>query len=328
MSPAKFFSFILVLSGAAALAGWSGSAAAQAYPTKVVRIVVPFPAGQAADTIMRIIAERLHPTLGQPVIVENRAGAGGAIGMEYVASQPPDGHTLVMGGSGPTSINPLLQPSIRYDPLKDFEPVTAVASVPQVFMVNPSFEAKDLRQLIALAKAKPGQINFGSSGAGTTQHLFVEYFASMAGIKLTHVPYKGSPQVISDLLGGHIPLASDTVPVALPLVKSGKVRALGVTSLQRSPFLPEVPTLNEQGVKGYNAVGWISVLAPAGTPAPILDRLAGDIRKIMAQPDVQKRFAELGFTPMSETREQLRTFVRSEMTKWRKVIADAGVKVE
>jgi tripartite-type tricarboxylate transporter receptor subunit TctC len=322
------FSSVLRLTVAVALAAASALAAAQTWPTKPVRIVVPFPPGQSADIMMRLLAERLTPALGKQVIVDNRAGAGGAIGMEHAAKSEPDGHTVVMGASGPTTISPTLQPKLPYDPLKDFEPVTAVASVAQVFMANPSFPAKSIKELIALAKSKPGDLNYGSSGVGTTQHLFVEAFASAAGIKLTHVAYKGSSPAVTDLLGGQIPMISDTVPVALPLVRSGKVRPLAVTSIRRQPFLPDVPTIDEQGIKGFNAIGWIGVLAPAGTPPAILDRLSAEMQKAIAHPETKAKMDEMGFVAMSETREKFRDFMRAETAKWRKVIADANVKVD
>lgn len=313
---------------ALALAAASATAAAQAWPAKPVRIVVPFPPGQSADIMMRLLAERLTPALGKQVIVENRAGAGGAIGMEHAAKSAPDGYTVVMGASGPMTIAPTLQAKLPYDPLKDFEPVTAVASVAQVFMANPSFPVKSIKELIALAKSKPGEVNYGSSGVGTTQHLFMEAFASAAGVKLTHVAYKGSSPAVTDLLGGQIPMLSDTVPVAIPLVKTGKVRPLAVTSLRRQPFLPEVPTLDEQGIKGFNAIGWIGVLAPAGTPGAILDRLAAEMQKAVADPQTKAKMDQMGFVAMTETREKFRDFVRAETAKWRKVIADANVKVD
>jgi tripartite-type tricarboxylate transporter receptor subunit TctC len=310
------------------LTGLMGPAIAQSYPTKPVRIVVPFPSGQGADVLMRVLAERLSATMGERFYVDNRPGAGGTIGMEHAAKSAPDGYTLVMGGSGPTSISPSLYATLPYDPLKDFDPVTGVASVPQLFLVHPSSPFKDLRDFIAAAKAKPGEIAYGSSGSGTTQHLFVELFASMAGIKLSHVPYKGSAPALNDLMGGHIPFVSDTLSAALPLVKGGKVRALGVTSLQRSPFLPDIPTLDEQGVKGYDAVGWITLLAPAGTPKEILDRLDQEIAKVLQEPDTAKRLEDLALTPMLLHREQLREFIAAEIVKWRKVVQESGAKVE
>lgn len=311
--------------------GWAIAAApvaAQNYPARTVRIVVPFPPGQGADTMMRILAEGLTPALGQSFIVENRPGAGGTIGTEYVAKQPADGYTLLMAASGIFAISPSLVAKLGYDPVRDFDPVTAVAGVAQAFVVNPGFAAKSIADLIRIAREKPGGVAYGSSGNGTTQHLMVEQFASMAGIKLTHVPYKGSSPALTDLMSGTIPFLSDTIPVVRPLIQAGKVRAIGVTSIRRQPFLPDVPTLDEQGVKGYDAVGWIGVAAPAGTPAPILDRLSAEIHKIVETPATKKRFDDFGFVAMSEQREQFRDFVKAELVKWRKVIQDSGAKAE
>lgn len=310
------------------LGAFAVAAAAQSYPAKPVRIVVPFPPGQSADTMMRILAEQLGPVMGQQFVVENRPGAGGVIGTEYVAKQPPDGYTLLMAASGTFAISPSLQAKLPYDPLKDFEPVTAVAGVAQAFVVNPAFPAKSIADLIRLAKEKPGALAYGSSGNGTTQHLMVEQFASMAGIKLLHVPYKGSSPALTDLMSGQIPFLSDTIPAVRPLIQAGKVRPIAVTSIKRQPFLPEVPTLDEQGVKGYDAVGWIAVAAPAGTPAPILDRLAAEIQKIVAAPATKKRFDDFGFVAMTEQRSQFTDFVKSELVKWRKVVQDSGAKAE
>lgn len=277
---------------------------------------------------MRILGERLSQTMAQPFIVENRPGAGGLIGMKVAAGSAPDGYTLVMGGSGPTGVSPVLDPKTPYDPVKDFEPVTGVASVPQMFLVSPSSPYKTLAEFIAAAKAKPNDIFYGSSGIGTTQHLFVEHFAAIAGIKLNHTPYKGSAPALNDLIGGHIPLISDTLSVALAQIKAGKARPLAVTSAQRSPFAPDVPTVAEQGVPGYEAIGWITVLAPRGTPSAILDQLSAEIAKIVQEPATAKRLDELGLTPMLIAREDLRSFIKTDMAKWKKVIEASNIKPE
>jgi len=302
---------------------------AQAFPTHSIRLVVPFPPGQGADTLMRLIGEKLGANIGQPIVIDNRPGAGGVIGTEFVTTQPPDGYTLLMGASGPLAISPTLQANVvKYNPVTDFEPVTGVASVAQIFAVPASSEIKSVQDLIKLAKAKPGEVTFASSGNGTTQHLFVEQFAAMAGVKLLHVPYKGSGPALADLLGGRVVFASDTVPSLLPQIKAGKLRAIGVTSAQRSPFLPDVPTIAEQGVPGYNAVGWITVVAPAKTPAPVADRIDAEIRKAMADPEMRKKIAEQGFVEMTVSRGALREFIAAELAKWKKVIDQAGVKPE
>ena len=294
-----------------------------------IRLVVPFPPGQGADTIMRLIAERLVPRLGQAVVIDNRPGAGGTLGTDYVAKQPPDGLTLLMGSSGALSISPTLQPGVaKYNPVRDFEPITGVATVAQVFVVAAGSPFKSLQDLIKAAREQPEKVSYGSSGNGTTQHLFVEQFSDMAGIKLLHVPYKGSAPALVDLIGGQISMVPDTIPAMLPQIKAGKVRALGVTSDKRSAFLPDVPTIAEQGIRGYDAVGWITIVAPAGTPAAIADRLDGEIRKVLAEPDLRQKLADMGFVEMSASRGALRSFIGAELAKWKKVIETAKVKVE
>jgi tripartite-type tricarboxylate transporter receptor subunit TctC len=313
----------------AACASFTVPAAGQTYPAHVIKLVVPFPPGQGADILMRLIAERLGARVGQPVIIDNRPGAGGTIGTAFVGSQAPDGYTLLMGASGPMAISPTLQPRVaKYSTTRDFEPITGVASVAQVFVVNPASDIKTLSDLVKAARMKPGEVTFGSSGNGTTQHLFVAEFASMAGIKLTHVPYKGAAPALTDLIGGQVTLVSDTVPSVLPFVTAGKLRALAVTSSKRSPFLPNVPTVAEQGFKGYSAEGWITILAPAGTPAAIADRLDAEIRKVLAEPEIQKKMGEMGFVEMSTSRSALRDFMAAEIAKWKKVIDDNHITVE
>jgi tripartite-type tricarboxylate transporter receptor subunit TctC len=307
----------------------AGSAVAQDYPTKPVRIIVPFPPGQGADTLVRIVAERLTPALGQQVIVENRPGAGGTIGTEYVAKQArPDGYTLVMGASGPLTISQSLYPKIGYNSLKDLESVTLLSTVPQVFVVNPESEFKSVADLIKSAKANPGKIFYASSGKGTTQHLMVELFASRAGIKLTHVPYKGSAPAMTDLLGGQVPFLSDTIPAVLPMIKAGRVRPLGITSVERSPYLPDVPTIAEQGLSGFNTIGWIAIMAPAKTPKPILDRLDREFVQALKHPDVVKRMEDLAYTTKVLSRDKLHEFIADEIAQWSKVVQEADIKVE
>jgi tripartite-type tricarboxylate transporter receptor subunit TctC len=293
-----------------------------------IKIIVPFPPGQGADVIIRLIAEPLGRRLGQPVIVENRPGAGGALGTTYALQQPADGLTLFQGASGTLSISPTLQPqAARYNPLKDAEPITGVASVAQAFMVPAQSPIKDLRDLIARAKQNPGKVSFGSSGNGTTQHLFMESFAHAAGIKLLHVPYKGNAPAFNDLMGGQISVMSDTIPAVLPHVKGGTVRALAVTSSKRFPGLPEVPAVSEL-FKGWHAEGWISVMAPAGLPANVADRLDKEIRAVMHEPAVAQKIREMGFVEMEVSRGELREFIASELKKWKAVIDTAGIKLE
>ena len=316
--------------GAIALLGAiaSTSSLAQAQ-TGSIKIVVPFPPGQGADLIMRMIAEPLSKRLNQSVIVDNRPGAGGALGTEYVKNQPADGLTLLMGSSGTLSISPTLQPqAARYNPLTDFEPITGVAAVAQAFVVPANSPYKDLKSFIDAAKANPGKLSFGSSGNGTTQHLFVEAFAHAAGIKLLHVPYKGGTLAFNDMMGGQINMLPDTIPAISQHIKAGTVRALGVTSSARSPLMPDVPTIAEQGLRGYFAEGWITIVAPAGLAPAQADRLDREIRAVMADPSFSSKIREMGFVEMKVSREPLRGFIASELAKWKTVIAAAGVKVD
>ncbi|MFN0162655.1 MAG: Bug family tripartite tricarboxylate transporter substrate binding protein [Burkholderiales bacterium] len=306
-----------------------GTAALAQTPGGTIKLIVPFPPGQGADTIMRLVAERLAPRLGQPVVIDNRPGAGGTVGTDFAAKQAPDGLTLLMGASGPMAISPTLQPSAaRYNPLRDFETVTGVASVAQVFVVAAGSPHRSLQDLIRVAREQPEKIAYGSSGNGTTQHLFVEQFADLAGLRMLHVPYKGSAPALVDLIGGQVAMVSDTIPAMLPHIRAGKVRALGVTSEKRSPFLAEVPTIAEQGVRGYSAEGWITIVAPAGTPGPLADRLDGEIRKVLAEPDLRQKLADMGFVEMTVSRAALRNFIGAELAKWKKVIETAKIKVE
>jgi tripartite-type tricarboxylate transporter receptor subunit TctC len=322
MHPSRRSLLVAALSGVTARLALAQPAGA------TIRVIVPFPPGQGADVIMRMIADPLGRRLKQPVIVENRPGAGGALGTEYALHQPADGLTLFQGSSGTLSISPTLQPqAARYNPLKDAEPITGVASVAQVLVVPANSPIKDLRGLIAAAKQKPGGLSFGSSGTGTTQHLFMESFAHTAGIKMLHVPYKGAAPAFTDLVGGQISVMSDTIPAVLPHIKAGTVRALAVTSLKRFPGLPDVPAISEL-FPGWHAEGWITVMGPAGLPASIADRYDREIRAVLRDPAVAQRIREMGFVEMEESRGQLRKFIASELAKWKSVIDAAGIKVE
>ncbi len=301
---------------------------AQSWPAKPVRIIVPFPPGQAADIITRAIGERLSPALGQQVIVDNRPGAGAALGTELAAKAAPDGYTFLAGGSAALAINPHLYPKIGYDTMRDFAPVTHLVSIPMVFAVTPSLPAKNVQEFIRLAKQKPGEINYGSSGSGSTSHLVSAVFASHAGIVLTHVPYKGSVQALTDLMAGQVMLVADTVPVTLTLVNAGKLRAIGVSTAKRISHMPNLPTLDEQGLKGYDLQTWTSIVAPAATPAPILDRVSAEVMKIIATPDVNKRLTDMGFVPVGNTREQFGVFLKREHAAWQKAVQVSGAKVD
>jgi len=300
------------------------SLSAQSYPARTVKIVVPYPPGQGIDILLRIIAEKLTNSLGQPFIVENKAGASGTIGTYFVAQQPPDGYTLLAGSSGAMTISPVLTPEIvQYNTLKDYEPVSGISTVAQVFIVPPNSPYKNIQDLIKAAKTNPGKINFASSGKGSTQHLFVEYFAGLANLELQHIPYKGAAPALTALLGGQVDFMSDTTGAIIGQIKAGTVRALAVTSSVRSEFLPDVPTLAESGVPGYEAAGWITVLAPAKTPSSITDKLYTEIQRIMAIPEIRNRMLELGQIPMTTPRNKMGNFYAVEIEKWKKVIADA-----
>ncbi len=306
----------------------SAQVLAQSWPAKPVRIIVPFPPGQAADIITRAIGERLSPALGQQVIVDNRPGAGAALGTELAAKAVPDGYTLLAGGSAALAINPHLYPKLGYDTLRDFAPVTQLVSIPMVFVVTPTLPAKNVQEFIRLAKQKPGEINYGSSGNGSTSHLVSAVFASQAGITLTHVPYKGSVQALTDLMAGQVMLVADTVPVTLSLVNAGKLRAIGVSTAKRIPHMPNLPTLDEQGLKGYDLQTWTSIVAPAATPVPILDRVSAEVMKIIATPDVNKRLTDMGFVAVGNTREQFGAFLKREYAAWQKAVQLSGAKVD
>jgi tripartite-type tricarboxylate transporter receptor subunit TctC len=310
------------------LAVSAGAANAQTFPAKPIRLVVTFPTGGAPDILARTISEKLNPAWGQPVVVDNKPGAGGNIGAEFVARAPADGHTLVMGTVGTHSINGSLYAKMPYDMVKDFAPVTLVASTPNLLVVNNDVPAKNLQELIALAKAKPGQLTFGSPGIGTSVHVSGELFNAMAGVKTTHVPYKGRQMAIPDLLGGSITMMFDNMPSALPVVKDGKLRAIGVTSAKRSPSAPDVPTIAEQGLSGFEATSWFAVFAPAGTPRPVADKLHAEIVRIFNLPDVQQKMRTLGLDPILGGPDDLARYQQAEIAKWAKVVKDSGAKAE
>jgi tripartite-type tricarboxylate transporter receptor subunit TctC len=314
---------------AAGISALAMPALAQSWtPTRPLRIVMPFPPGQGSDILMRLLAERLQPLLGQPVVVENRAGAGGTVGMEYTVTQPADGSTVVMGGSGPTTIATSLFPRLGYDSTRDLTPICLIASVPQLFVVNNDFPVRTIPELIARAKANPGGIFYASSGNGTTQHLNVELFTTLTDTRMTHVPYRGSGPALADLIAGQVPFMSDTLAAVTEVVRQGRVRAIGVTSAQRSPFFPDIPTIAEQGVAGYESVGWISLLGPRGLPDPIAARIEQEVAKVLEQPDFRQRLADQAFTPTFLDRRAFAAFIVTETEKWRRVVQAANVKVD
>jgi tripartite-type tricarboxylate transporter receptor subunit TctC len=301
---------------------------AQSYPSKPVKVIVPFTAGSATDILARVMADEFGKSMGQPFVVENKPGAGGIVGTEQAKAAPPDGYTLIMAGSGPFGINPGIYSKLPYDPLKDFELVGNIGLTPQCIVVGAQQPYATLKEFVAGAKAKPGDISYASLGTGSTSHLTMEAFQSAAGIKLNHIPFKGSSDAQTQLIGGNVVTMSDTVPGVLAQVKAGRLRALGVAIPQRSPFMPEVPTVAEQGYPGFESVGWIGLAAPAKTPAAIVDKLNAEIRKMLASPAVKQRFNDLAFVAVGDSREQFAAFVKSEIAKWSKIAKDSGAKAD
>lgn len=312
----------------AALVGLSAQANAQDYPQRPVKLVVPFAPGGNVDLTARIISTRLGELLGQPVVVDNRGGAGGSIGAAAVAKAPADGYTLLMGASGPLSINPVAMPKLPYDVMKDFAPIAQVHSVPLVVVVNPKSGIASIRQLIELARAGDGKVAAASAGTGTMNHMAIELFGVMAGVKLGHVPYKGSGPALNDVLAGQVPAMFDQVNSSIGFLRDGRLRPLAVTSPKRVPALPDVPTLDELGLKGYEAGSFVGVLAPAGTPPGVVARLNEAVRKTLETPAVQQKLRELGADVRTGTPEQFQQLIAGELEKWRRVARQAGVVFE
>jgi len=302
-------------------------ALAQPYPAKAIRFVVPFPASGATDILTRVIGQKLSEAVGQPVVIENRPGAGGALGSAFVAKAPPDGYMILMGTTSTHSIGPALQ-KLPYDPASDFAPVSLIANAIEVLVVSPALDVSSVGELIALARAKPGQLNYSSSGTGTIVHLSGELFKIMAGVELQHVPYKGTALAIPDLFNGQIALMFDNMVSAIPFIRSGKVKAIAVTSTSRSSILPGLPTVSESGVPGYESVAYFGVLAPAGTPAEIVARLNAELVNIVHAADTKAKLADLGAEPEGSTAEAFAATMKAEALKWAKVIKDAGIRAE
>jgi len=322
-SRAEAFRFLL-----AALVLWGGQAFAQtAYPGKPLKLILPFPPGGGTDILGRVIAERLGVSLGQPVIVENRGGAGGNVGAEAAAKSPPDGYTMVLVAPS-LAISPSLYTKLNYDPLKDLAPVTLVGVVPNVLITDPAIPAKDLAEFIALAKSKPGAMNFGSGGNGTSNHLAGELFNARAGVKLVHVPYKGVNLAMNEVLAGRIQLVVIGIPAALPFIQAGRLRALAVIAPQRVSTLPNVPTAAEAGLASFEVTTWYGILVPAGTPRPIIDRLNAELVRIMHAPDLQEKLAATGTEPRTSTPEEFGEYINQETAKWGDVVREAGLKPE
>ena len=319
--------------GAAILLGFTVSATTLAqtadnYPNRSITMVVAFPAAGTTDILARLIGQKLTEKFKQTVVIENRPGAGGNIGTAYVAKASPDGYTIMMGTIGTQSINPSLYKKMPYDAAKDFVPITRAAMVPNLLVVNKDAPFNTLPEMMAYEKANPGKLTYGSSGNGTTLHLSGELFNLMAGSKITHIPYKGSTPAVADLMGGQISMIFDNMPSVIQQVKSGRLKALAVTSAQRNPQLPEIPTIQEVGVAGYEVWSWFGLLAPAATPKPIVDKLNASIVEIIKQPDVQAKIIELGAVPVPETSAEFGAFIAAETLKWAKVIKEANIGMD
>ena len=304
-----------------------GRARAQNYPSKPIRIVVPYPPGGGADTTARLIGPKLQEALGETVVVDNRPGAGGMIGDDTVAKAAPDGHTLLLGAFA-HAVNPALYPKMPFKTPDDFAPISLLVTVPELLVITPSHPAKSVAELVAMAKAEPGKLLYASSGNGTAQHLAAELFRLRTGIDIGHVPYKGGGLAVADVAAGHVPFYFGNMTAALPQARAGRVRALAVTSAERSPAAPDVPTIAEAGVKDCEISEWNGLLAPAGTPAAVIARLHEEMAKIMRMSDIREKFADLGATPIGSTPQELATFIRAEMVKWAEVVKAANIKIE
>lgn len=305
--------------------GMAGDAFAQSYPNKPIRFVVAMSPGGVTDILARIVGQKLTESWGQPVVVDNRPGASGMLGSEFTAKAPPDGYTIQMGQISTHAINMSLFSKVPYDPVKDFAPVTQIAALTGWLVAHPSFPANSVQELVALAKAKPGEINFATGGSGTTLHLAGELLKSMAGIDIVHVPYNGA-KFLPAVMGGQIPVAFDNMPSSIAFVKSGKLKALAVITSKRSRTMTELPTVAESGVPGFEVASWIGVVAPAKTPKDIVNKLHAEIVRILHMPDVEKRFFELGAEPVGNTPEQFGTYIQAEIIKWAKVVKDSGAR--
>jgi tripartite-type tricarboxylate transporter receptor subunit TctC len=317
-----------IIAAALALVCFASVASADDYPSRPITLMVPFPPGGSTNIVMRIIAEKLSGLIGQQVVVDNRAGAGGTAGTRALAKSAADGYAIGLGYTGPLGIAPSLYRDLGYDPRKDFAPIGRVATAPNTLVVHPSFPAKSMAELIAYARANPGKVNFGSAGIGTVSHLAGEYFASRAGIRLVHIPYKGTGPALTDLIGGHIPMAFAPIPASHAQADAGTLRMLAVTSLERSSLMPEVPTISESGLPGFEAVLRYGLIAPAGTPGVIIARLNKQLNIALASADVRKRLALEGAEPLPSTPDEYAADIDREEMQWSKVVRESGAKVE
>jgi tripartite-type tricarboxylate transporter receptor subunit TctC len=313
---------------AIALLASPGTLLAQAWPAKPMRIVVPFPPGGGTDIGTRILAQKLQEAWGQAVVIENKPGAAGIVGTELTAKSAPDGYTFMMGNIGTHAINVSLYKQLSYDPVKDFAPVAMVADLPLLLLVHPSVPVKSVQELIALAKSQPGKLNFSSSGAGGSMHVAAELFKSMAGVDIVHIPYKGGAPAVADLISGHVPMSFATVLETIQFVKAGKVRALAVTNNRRSIALPDLPTISEAGLPGYQSISWLALFAPAGTPKEIVNKTSLETVRILKLPDVRERLLAQGAEPIGSTPEQLAAILAADIAKYARVIRESGYKPE
>jgi len=321
----RFAALICALSAAICV---PSPAAAQPYPSKPIRFVVPYPAGGPLDTIARLLSQKVSESVKQPVVVDNKPGAGGNIGADMVAKAAPDGYTILMGAVATHAINPVLYASIPFDPARDFVPVTQVASTPNVLVVHPSIPALTVREFIAYAKRNPGKLNFGSGSTGSAGHLAGELFKSMAGVDMTHIPYKGAAPAMQDLIGGQIQLMFDNLASSLGQVRAGKVKALAVTTAKRTALAPELPTIAESGLPGFDISTWFGIFAPAGTPREALDRLHAEFTRALAAPDVRERILALGAEPVGNRPEEFAAYIREEAAKYARLVKASGAKVD
>ena len=316
--------FVLCFTALAAVG--AGNAAAQNYPVKPIKLIVPFTPGGSTDILARLIGQKLGEAWSVNVIIDNRPGAGGNIGVELTAKSAPDGYTLVMGHIGTFGVNPTLYAKLPYDPIRDFQPITLVAKIPNMLAVNPSVPARSVKELVALAKAKPGFLNFGSGGNGSAAHLAGEYFKLLAKINIVHIPYRGTAPAVVDLMAGQIGMMITGVPPLLQQVKAGKLRGLAVATAERLPLLPELPTIADAGVPGYEATQWYGILAPAGTPRAVVNKLNEGIVQALARPEAKERLAADAAEPVGNTPEQFGAFIKAEIARWAPVVKASGAR--
>ena len=305
-----------------------GTFAADTFPTRPMRLIIPFPPGGGTDIMGRMVAQRLNDAFGMPVVVDNRGGAAGIIGTEMAARANPDGHTLMIGSVSTICINPSLHKNLAFDPVKDLAPISLVASTPSLLVVGSTLPVKSVKELIALAKAKPGQLHYATPGSGSSSHLGTELFKQVAGVNIQHVPYKGTGPAVTDLISGQVSMFITNMPSVLPMVKAGRVRALAVTSLQRSTLAPDLPTVAESGIPGFEVIVWYGVLAPAAVPKALLARLNQEVRKMSDMQDVKDKLALLGAEAMSSTPEAFAQRIRDDLSKWGKIVRDTGAKAD